>query len=53
MNIKEKMLPVFNWKKKSVDPEVTLKLELAGKSFKVAIINMFKDFKEKVNIMSK
>lgn len=51
MNIKEKMLPVFNWRKKtpkqSVDPEVTLNLELAGKSFKVAIINMFKDLKER------
>lgn len=30
-----------------------MKLELAGKSFKVAVLNMFKDLKEKVNMMSK
>lgn len=30
-----------------------MKLELAGKFFKTAIINMFRDLKEKVNKMSK
>lgn len=40
-------------KKQLIDPEMTLKLELAGKYFKVAIINIFKDLKEKMDKMSK
>lgn len=47
------MWPILKWKKQLVDSEVTLKLELAGKHLKVAIINMFKDFKEQVAKMSK
>lgn len=42
-----------NTKKKKFDPDMTEMLELADNNFKMVMINIFKDLKDKMGIINK